>query len=539
VDKLTVRWPDGKTQTLTGVNANQRLTLHHSDASGYIACLSPNPAPARYFQNNSTQAGFNWTHAENPFNDFETWPMNIFYETELGPLVAVGDVNGDGLDDFFIGNTFDQPAALFVQNRNGGFQNSNTALWEQEKLYEDHGAVFFDADRDGDQDLYVVSGGMEAVAEQAWQDRLFLNDGKGTFSKAAAALPQIKDVGFRVRAHDFDNDGDLDIFVGGRVTGGKWPLTPRSFVLENNGQGKFTDVTANVAPEFEHCGMVTDLVFTDLDGDSSPELVVCGEWMPVSIFRYAGGKYVNATEQFGLAKTAGLWNSMAIADLDGDGDLDLVTGNLGLNTRLKASAEYPLRVYAADFDKNGTLDPIVTYFEDGKEYPLVQKAVIQKQIPSLKKTLLFHWDYGQATIENVYPKKELDAALNLYAYTLETCWWENKGGSFVQRQLPKAAQIAPANGILLQDFTGDGKLDILLAGNKYGMEVETNRCDAGNGVLLQGNGSGMFKFVENTTSGFWANREVRDLGLLRGSNGGLKVLIANNHSQPQLFNQRK
>ena len=535
IDKITLRWPDGKTQTLTNITANQRLALKYADASGYVKHLFDVLPQTKYFSEKTASSGIDFLHEENFFNDFEIWPLSLMSETDLGPFTAKGDVNGDGLDDFFIGNTFDKPAALFVQTPGGRFKKTNAQLWEQDKLYEDHGAVFFDADGDGDSDLYVVSGGMEAVSELAWQNRLYLNDGKGNFSKAADALPVIKDVGLRVRAHDFDKDGDLDIFVGGRVSGGKWPLAPRSFILQNDGKGKFSDATAQVAPDFEHCGMVTDMLFADLDGDGLAELAVCGEWLPVTVFQFSGGKYVNATEKFGLSKSDGLWNSLAAADLDGDGDMDLVSGNLGLNSRLPASAEFPLRVYAKDFDGNGTVDPIVTFAEEGKNFPLVQKWVLQKQIPSLKKKLLYYRDYSRATVEQVYPQKDLDAALNLFAYTLETCWWENQGGRFVRRKLPNPAQTSPANAILVEDFTGDGRIDILLAGNKYGMEVETNRLDAGNGVLLQGDGKGNFQFVENHVSGFWATKEVRDMALLRGAGGKKIVLVSNNHGKPQIF----
>jgi hypothetical protein len=540
VDKIVVRWPDGKTQTLTSVPANQRLALKHADASGHVAHIGPAPSAPQFFEEKTASlSGIDWAHEENPFNDFEAWPLNPWKETELGPFAAKGDVNGDGLDDFFIGNTFDKPAALFIQTPDGRFRRSNAALWQQEKVYEDHGALFFDADSDGDQDLYVVSGGMEATTPLAWQNRLYLNDGKGNFGKASDALPVIKDVGLRARAYDFDGDLDLDLFIGGRVSGGKWPLTPRSFVLQNDGKGKFEDVTAQVAPDFERCGMVTDFHFADLDGDGATELVAVGEWMPVTVFRFAGGKYVNATAQFGLEKSNGLWNCLSVKDLDGDGDPDITGGNLGLNTRLTAAPELPLRVYAADFDNNGQLDPIVAYGENGKTFPLMQRDVLVTQIPALKKKFIYARPYAQATIDKIFPQNELDAALNLTANTLETCWWENQGGKFVQRKFPTQAQISPVNDLIIEDFTGDGYTDVLMAGNKYGFEVETNRCDAGNGVLLRGDGKGNFHFVENLVSGFWAMKEARDLVLLRSGRGEKLLLVANNHDKPQLFKLKK
>ncbi|MBK6931836.1 MAG: VCBS repeat-containing protein [Saprospirales bacterium] len=538
VDKLVVRWPDGKTQTLTNVPANQRLTLRYADASGYVKHLAPPRLEELYFQNITAATPLPYRHRENDFNDFEAWPLNLIKESDLGPFTATGDVNGDGLDDFFAGNAFDQPAALYVQAPGGQFRATNAALWEQEKIYEDQGAVFFDADNDGDQDLYVVSGGMEATSDLAWQDRLYRNDGKGNFSKAADALPVIKAVGMRVLAMDFDQDGDQDLIVGGRVSAAKWPLPPRTLVLQNDGKGHFSDVTAQVAAELEHCGMITGLGVANLDQTPAPELVVCGEWMPLKVFRYNGSRFEDVSAAFGLAQSGGLWGSLVCADVDGDGDQDLISGNFGLNSRLKSSAKEPLHVYASDFDGNGTLDPVVTYAEEGKNFPLVQKMVMNQQLPSLKKKFLLAQTYSRATVEDLFPKK-LDGALALSAYTLETCWWENQGGRLVQRKLPIQAQTAPANAILFADFTGDGLPDILLAGNKYGLHVEVNRVDAGNGALLQGDGKGSFRFVENSQSGFWASREVRDLALLKGAGSSRSIVVANNNGPLQLYRVKR
>ncbi|MCF8247656.1 MAG: VCBS repeat-containing protein [Saprospiraceae bacterium] len=536
VDKMVVRWSDGKTQILTDVAANQRLTLKYADASGYTAYIGPEPPKPQYFEEKNV--GLDWAHEENDFNDFTNWLLNPWSETDLGPIIAVGDVNGDGLDDFFVGGAFDKPAALFVQKPNGQFQRTNKQLFETEKVYEDHGAIFLDANADGKLDLLVVSGGMETDKSLAWQNRLYINeDGKGNFVKSPNQMPQSKDIGFRVASYDYDGDGDLDLFIGGRVRQGKWPLTPHSLVFQNN-IGSFSDVTAEVAPDFDLCGMVTDLVWSNIDADPEPELIVVGEWMPVSIFKLVNKKLVNVTAQFGLEKSNGLWFRAAVADLDGDGDNDIVTGNLGLNTRLVASAEFPLRCYAKDFDKNGQIDPLMAYAEDGKVYPMVQKEVLYKQIPQLKKKFIYGEVYGEATIDMVYPQKELDEGLSLVANTLETCWWENQGGKFVQRKLPNPAQTSPVQGILVDDFTGDGFVDILMAGNKYGLEIETNRSDASNGVLLRGDGKGNFTFVQNTASGFWASKEVRDLALLRGPGGKTKVLVTNNNAAPQVFSRK-
>jgi hypothetical protein len=537
VDKLSIRWPDGKIQMLTNVPVNQRLQLKWTDAAGYVAHLAPPVAktPALFFEKNPTSSGIGFEHVENPFSDFETWVLNPWTVTDLGPLTAQGDVNGDGLEDFFIGNAFDKPAALYFQTAGGSFRARKDAIFENDKKYEDHGALFFDADGDKDLDLFVLSGGADASMDIAWQCRLYLNDGKGNFKTAENGLPTLKDLGLRVAAHDFDADGDLDLFIGGRLVPKNWPLAPRSVVLQNNG-GKFVDVTSTVAGAFERCGMITDLSWADLNGDGQKELVAVGEWMPVSVFQLKNNKLEDVSTLFGLANTHGLWNRLVLADLDKDGDLDLVTGNLGLNTRFAASAKAPLFCFAKDFDKNGTLDPIVAFSEGGKIYPLMQKEVLVKQMPVLKKKFLYTNDYAKATISDLWPQQDLDAGLKLRATDLETCWWENQGGKFIRRSLPIESQIAPVQGIICDDFNKDGHLDLLMAGNKYGFEVETNPADSGNGILLLGDGKGNFAFLDNTISGFWAMREARDLAMLRGAGGKRIIVVANNNSNPQVYN---
>ncbi len=539
VEKLSVRWPDGKTQTLTNVPTNQRLQLDWKNASGNVASLMPVGVGQTLLTDKSGVSGVNFVHKENRFNDFENYPLMTWMESELGPLTAKSDVNGDGLDDFFVGNSFTSPASLYVQTPDGKFKASNQPLWEAEKIYEDHGAVFFDFDGDKDQDLFVVSGGFDAPAQgrsTLWQNRLYLNDGKGNFSKVSGALPtSIGDIGLRVVAHDYDGDGDQDLFVGGRMVPDKWPLTPRSLVLRNDG-ARLSDVTDQVGGDFARCGMVTDLAWADLDKDGQAELVALGEWMPVSIFKLSGGKLSNVTEQFGLGKSNGLWFSLRIADLDEDGDMDLVSGNFGINTRFVASQEGPFGCYAKDFDNNGTIDPIVTMYEGKNNYPLVQKEVMVKQMPSLKKKYLYSSVYAETTIDKMWGN-QLNDALHLVAYNLETCWWENQGGKFVQHKLPYQVQSSAIQGIIADDFNGDGHLDLIMAGNKYGLEVGTGRYDAGNGVFLSGDGKGNFSWVNNLQSGFWAMKDARDVALLRGPGGKRTILVANNNSALQVFGQ--
>jgi hypothetical protein len=539
VDRVTVRWPNGKTQTLANVPANQRLTLRQSDATGpYTPSIAPAPANIELFKDLTAASGLLFTHKENPFSDFDQFPLLPWTLSDMGPVITTGDVNGDGLPDLFVGNSFGQPAALFVQQPSGQFTSWKPDIWLAERGYEDHGAIFFDADGDGDQDLLVLSGGPEAnpeAAAKAWENRLYINtDGKGTFGKAVGAIPNFgPNLFLRGTAFDYDGDGDQDLFLGGRLIPGKWPLTPRSAILRND-RNQLVDVTAQIAPDFERCGMVTDLLWANIDRDPEPELIVVGEWMPLTVFDWQQGKLVNASNAFGTAPSNGIWYRLAAGDLDGDGDIDLVTGNLGLNTRLTAQPNGPLKCYGADFDGNGTLDPILTVFEGDKEYPLYQKEVLHKQMPVLKKRLLYARDYGIATIDQVWPRKDLDAALNLEAYTLETSWWENKNGTLIRHALPLQAQMAPVQGIAIVDANRDGKPDILLVGNKYGFEVETNRCDSSNGCLLLGDGKGGFSWLDNTRHGVWASKEARDMCILQTRQRKLCV-VANNNGPLQVY----
>lgn len=537
IDRLTVRWPDGKFQTLTNVPVNQRLQLKYLDAGGYVAHLVPpaNGGTRLFTAQNVSSAGIAFKHKENPFLDFETWLLNPWTVTDLGPILVQGDVNGDGLDDFFVGNAAESQGAIYLQTPGGGFKATSEAVLNADSKYEDHGGVFFDADKDGDLDLFVLSGGADNNSpDKAFQCRLYLNDGKGNFTKNEAALPPFKELGLRVAAHDYDNDGDADLFIGGRVVPKNWPLTPRSVVLQNN-NGRFADVSSQVAGDFERCGMVTDLQWADLDGNGQKELVVVGEWMAIQVYEVQQGKLVQTGNTRGFAQSNGLWNRIAIADLDKDGDLDLVTGNLGLNTRYTASKEAPFMCFAKDFDNNGTLDPIVTIHENGKMYPLVQKDVMVKQMPILKKKFLYARDYSRATITDIWDKDILNESFQLSVYDFETCWWENQGGKFVRHAFPAQVQASPIQGIVCHDFNKDGHIDILMAGNKYGFEVETNPCDAGTGVLLTGDGKGNFTWTDNLTSGFWATKEARDLALLRSKNGSYKVVVANNNNYLELW----
>lgn len=528
IGRIEVRWPDGAMQTLTNVRPGQRITLRHADAAEKYAAGKPASAPA--LLKPAGIAGLDFVHLENSFEDFNRERLLPHRFSTLGPGIAVGDVNGDGLEDFFIGGASGQAGALYLQQSNSAFKRSGQQALEADKNHEDTGAIFFDADGDKDLDLYVVSGGSEfPLNDGNYQDRLYLNDGKGNFSRAADALPRMGSSGYCVEAHDYDGDGDPDLFVGGRVAPGYYPNTPESFVLRNDG-GRFLDVTDQVAPEFRNLGMVTDLRWGDLDGDGKAELVASGEWMPVTIFRNENGALRNATESFGLGRTNGWWNCLALIDADQDGDLDILAGNLGLNSRLKA----PLKLYARDFDGNGSVDPIITFMENGKEYPLPRRENLIKQLPKLKKKFVYFGPYSVATIQEVFSDNELRQATVLEALELRTTLFLNQGkGAFKAMPLPLEAQWSPANQFLVEDLNQDGNPDIMLAGNNYASDTESGPYDAGNGLVLLGDGKGGFRPLSGMESGLWANKDAKDLKVVQLANGNRLYLVANNNAAVQ------
>ena len=534
VDKVTVRWPDGSVQELTNVKTNQRIELKQSEATNSEIASLVAAQDNTILKDISNSSGFNFTHKENPFNDFEAHFLQPWRLSELGPLMATADVNGDGLTDVFIGNSFEAPASLYVQSSSGNFKKTSSKTWEKDKIYEDHGAVFFDADKDGDPDLYVISGGAEGVDDQAWIDRFYINDGQGVFTRVNAT-PPIKSVGSRVVAHDYDNDGDLDLFVGGRATLDRYPLPPKSFILRNE-LTHFVEVTKDVAPDFEEIGMITDLAWANIDADPAEELIVMGEWMPVTVFKNAGGKLAKMDgASLGFGKSNGLWNRFLPVDIDKDGDIDLIAGNMGTNTRYTATAEEPFMCYAHDFDQNGTVDPVLAHYENGKIYPKMRKGVMVQQMPFIKKEYLKAHDYAGATIQDLFGEKGLSEAKVMEAFTLETCIWENQNGKFVQKVLPLQAQVAPVYGIAVSDYNQDGNLDIYLVGNKYGLEVETNRCDASNGSILLGDGNNNFKWTNNSNTGFWAVYEARDIVIINDDPNETFIIVSNNDDKIQVY----
>ncbi|MEJ2753047.1 MAG: VCBS repeat-containing protein, partial [Chloroflexota bacterium] len=449
---------------------------------------------------------------------------------------AKGDVNGDDLMDIYIGGARGQGGALFIQSQDGRFTQSTGQPWEQDLGFEDMGCVFFDADGDGDEDLFVASGGSSVMGNsQFYQDRLYINNGSGSFSRAAQnTLPTAPVSGSCVTARDLDNDGDIDVLVGGQVVPGRYPTPPKTCYFRNEG-GTFEEVCGDLAPELYELGHISDFTWSDLNGDGDDELVVSGEWIPLSVFSNKNGKLTNVTDDFDLDNSNGWWNCVEAGDMDGDGDIDLVAGNLGLNTRLKASQEEPLMLYVDDFDNNGSLDPIMAYFNDGKLYPLPQRNDIIKQLPHLKKKFVFHRDYGEATMDQVFSRRELEEADVYQANTMATSWFENRDGRFIQHELPLEVQITPTRGILIEDVNDDGAADLVLVGNSSRADVETGRYDAGTGSILLNDGSGNFTSTLNRKSDFWATHEATDILAIDLADGRRMIVVLNNDAPVQTF----
>jgi hypothetical protein len=456
-----------------------------------------------------------------------------------GPKLAVGDVNGDGRDDFYVGGAKYQPGKLYVQ-QGDRFGCLSEDLFRADSTAEDVDAAFFDADNDKDLDLYVVTGGNEYYGNMTQlHDRLYLNDGKGHFTKAAGALPPMFDNKSCVRPADFDRDGDMDLFVGGRVVGYGYGKTPNSYLLVNDGKGRFADRTDALAPALRKAGMVTDGQWFDYDRDGDPDLVVAGDWMPIRVFRNGNGKLAEAGEAAGLAGTEGFWSTLAPGDFDNDGDVDFLAGNLGTNTKLRKGEKGTLRMHVKDLDGNGTLDQLVTYPLDGKWYPLASKDELTKQVPSLNKKFLNYGDYAGKPLDALFEKEDLDGAEVREVNRFESVYVENRGKEgFKVHVLPAEAQVSKIFAFRVEDADGDGNADVLLGGNFYGVSTYQGRYDASYGLLLRGDGKGRFTPVLPTESGFLLEGEVRDIKALDTPRGPL-WLVARNNAPLQLFERAK
>ncbi|MEP7109634.1 MAG: VCBS repeat-containing protein, partial [Ferruginibacter sp.] len=476
---------------------------------------------------------------ENQFNDFGRERLLPHKMSDLGPAMAVGDVNNDGLEDFFIGGAKGYSGKLYNQTKDG-FRMSDSQPWSADCNCEDVNAAFFDADKDGDLDLYVVSGSNEYEQGSPYlQDRLYLNEGLGHFKKIKDALPDMTESGSCIAAADYDGDGDMDLFVGGRQVPGKYPLPASSHLLRNDskpGKTKFVDVTSVVAPQLKNIGMVTGGVFADVDGDAKSDLIVVGEWMSIKVLKNSGNTFEEKPDRAGLQET-GWWNCVIAADFDHDGDIDLAGGNLGLNSRYKARKNAPFKIYSKDFDNNGTLDIVMGYYNNDTLYPLRGYVSSYSQLPFIKQKFPTYHLFGKATLADVYGADNLKNTLNYKANNFATCYFENtNNGAYKVHPLAKMAQISSVNTMLAEDIDGDGNLDLVIAGNQYGFEPETPRNDAGIGLYLKGDGKGNFEPVPSLQSGLIIGGEVRQLNSIRlGKNKAKGIIVAKNNDLIQII----
>jgi enediyne biosynthesis protein E4 len=539
VDRLEVLWPDGRYQLLTNLEADRLLVVKHADATARRERGAPAPIRDPAFDPLHAP-GLAYKQQTATLVDYNVQPLLPYQLSRHGPPVAVADVNGDGLDDVFVGGGNGVPGKLFLQRKDGSFVESTDGQpWEADKAYEDWGALFFDANGDGLPDLYVASGGYQlSPSSPLLQDRLYLNKGGGRFVRATGALPTMLSSTATVRAGDFTGHGRLDLFVGGRLTPRNYPFPARSYLLRNDGD-HFTDVTEEVAPELAHPGgMITDAAWVDFDGDGRLDLVTVGEWMPIQFYRNDGKRLRNVTSSTHLPSMRGWWNSIAVGDFDHDGRPDLVVGNLGLNYDYTTSADSRFGIYAAAFSGGRATDVVLTKEIGGTEFTFAGLASLGPTIYSLAVKFPTYGSFAQASARQAFGTAPLEQALHYRADTFASVYLHNDGnGTFSSSPLPNLAQIAPIKAIIARDVDGDGNLDLIVAGNLYDAEPNAPRADAGNGLWLRGDGRGHFTAVPPAASGFLAPLNASGLALIN-TPAGKAVLVANTGDSLQVFTIR-
>lgn len=532
VDSIVVQWPGGSVQILKGIQANQTLVLKHADAE--LKSI-PIASSTKIFSDVTKSSGLNYNHRQPDYDDFLR-ELHLPYKLSAsGPVLTKGDVNGDGLEDVFIGSSGGRTSQIYLQVSEGKFRKSIQPAFGQHANCLDGGAAFFDIDNDNDLDLYVSSSGnISAENSKDYIDRLYLNDGYGQFSYSENSIPENTASNSCVVPNDFDQDGDVDVFVGGRLVPGKYPFAPNCMLLENH-KGRLVDVSAEKAVALHNLGMVNAARWIDYDLDGDDDVVIAGEWMPITILRNNNGSFENVTEQAGLGQSSGWWQTIELVDIDQDGDMDLIAGNLGLNSKYKASASFPFEVFTGDMDNNGTHDAVLAYWQDGKLYPVRDRLLMMQQFPFIEQKIPTFSQFAVSQISDIFSPEALAKSTNYKAHQFASCYFQNNGdGTFTMSELPLEAQFSSINAIVPTDVNQEAIPDLIVAGNLYQTEAETARNDASYGLVLKGDGKGNFIPLPWSQTGLSVAGDVKS-GIELNSGSDQLFIFGKNNGQSQVY----